>query len=151
MGFPDSLLRNQTGPLPSTGRAELGQLRALSRLRDQLSPTGKLLVGVGAGNVCRPQRGRRIGGRARGEGAAGLAAPAGVGHRPVGARRRQPGVPRTRSERGENSRSFQRLCHYRAADRVCRNPTCKAAQDSGKEIFIFPAGVFRASRSSGSL
>lgn len=27
----------------------------------------------------------------------------------------------------------------------------KAAQDSGKEIFIFPAGLFRASRLSGSL
>lgn len=140
-------------PAPVAGEAELGQPRALTRLRAQLAPTGKLRVGVGsgAGNVCRPLRGRRREGGPRA--GAQLAWPRGRGRKP--ARRGTARAPR-RPQNSERARRAQSLLPKTVSLSGCRSCLLesdlqKAAQDSGKEIFIFPAGLFRASGPSGSL
>lgn len=124
--FPEGCFRARRGA-PSlslvAGEAELGQLRALTRLRAQLAPTGKLRVGVGAGagNVCRPQRGRRSGGGPwRGRRWPGSGA--GVGCRPVGAQRGRP----QNSERARREQSLlPKDCVSLSGCRSCLpNPTC---------------------------
>lgn len=144
-GFPRWLLPSQTGaPSPAlvAWGAELGQLRALTRLRAQLAPTGKLRVGAGAGarkclqTAAEPEEGPGRGRRWPGS-------RAGVRRPRVEARRGRPGVPRTLNERVRREQSLLpktdcviiRLQIVSAGIRLA-----KAAQDSGKEIFIFPAG-----------
>lgn len=143
-GFPRWLLRSQTGarsPALVAGGAELGQLRALTRLRAQLAPTGKLLVGVGAGagNVCRPQRGRRRGG-GPGPGRRWPGSRVGVGGWPVGARRGRPVFPRTRSERELSL--FQRLSVSLSGCRLClpESNWQKQRRTLGKKSLFFPQG-----------
>lgn len=143
-GFPRCLFRSQTGaPSPAlvAGGAELGQLRALTRLRAQLAPTGKLRVrvGAGAGNVCRPQRGR--GGEGDpGRGRRWPGSWVGVGGWPVGARRGRPVVPRTRSERELSL--FQRLSVSLSGCKSClpESNWQKQRRTLGKKSLFFPQG-----------
>lgn len=134
------------------GGAELGQLRALSRLRAQLAPTGKLRVGRGRGQEMFADRSGAGGGEeGPWPGRRWPGSGAGVGPPPVGARRGRPDVPRTRSERGEKV-APSKDCVIIGLQIVSAGiRLAEAAQDSGKEIFISPAGLFRASRPSGGL
>ena len=144
-GFLRWLLRSQTGfpcPAPRAGGAELGQRRALTRLRAQLAPTGKLRVGVGAGagNVCRPQLGRRRGGEPRA--GAPLARQRCRGRTPA---RRGTAPAARRPQNSERAKREQSLLPKTVSLSGCRSclpesDLQKQRRTLGKKSLFFPQG-----------
>lgn len=76
---------------------------------------------------------------------------AGVGRPPVGARRGWPVVPELEASEMRTGAPSKDCVIIGLQIVPAGIRLAKAAQDSGKEIFIFPAGLFRASWPSGSL
>lgn len=154
-GFPRRLLPSLTGG-PSPALVAGGRVGATGSADPASSSTRSNweapVRGGGGGRKCLqtavgPTKGRR----ARGGGAAGLAPGPGsdtgpLGHSAGGQASPELGASEARTVAPSKDCVIIRLQIVSAGIRLA-----KAPQDSGKEIFIFPAGPFRASRPSGNL
>jgi hypothetical protein len=135
------LLPARRGPSPAPdGRgSELGQLRVLTRLRDQLLELGSSWWGRGQ-EMFADRRGAGGGGALRER--VPLAWRPGPGS-DIGRLGRCTGSLRPQYSDWESTVAPSRDCHYRAADRVCRNPTCKSSAGLWeRNLYFFPRRAF---------
>lgn len=143
LGFPDGCSQSNGRCLSCPGgwRSRVG---ATASADPAVSPTLSNWEALGGGGqeMFADRSGAGGGEEDQGRGRCWSGSRAGVGRWPVGARRWRPGVPRTRSEGGENCRSFRTLCHYPAADRVCRNPTSKSSSGLWERNLYFSRRAF---------